>query len=102
MIETGAMAGELALSTVNDRRLGPLRGALETGRPAVLFKMAKSAVISGFALRLASRRDGPWTHHVASMLYLGAGMAFRFAWVGAGRNSAADDAGVAGSARASR
>ena len=47
------------------------------------------------ALRLARSRGGPRVHHVASVLYLLAGLAFRFAWVGAGRTSALDDEAVA-------
>jgi hypothetical protein len=39
------------------------------------------------------------TQHVASLLFLLAGLAFRYAWVGAGRASAADDAAVARAAR---
>jgi hypothetical protein len=50
------------------------------------------------ALRFARRR-GPWTHHVASCLYLLGGLSFRFAWVAAGRNSADDDEAVARAAR---
>jgi hypothetical protein len=39
-------------------------------------------------------------HHLASVLYLLAGLAFRFAWVGAGRTSAQDHEAVAAAARA--
>jgi hypothetical protein len=37
---------------------------------------------------------------VASACYLAAGLGFRFAWVGAGRQSATDDEAVARMARA--
>ena len=98
-VETAAMAAELVLSEVNERRLGALGEALEEGRPGRLFTFARSAVIAGLALRFARERGGPWTHHLASVLYLAAGLAYRFAWVGAGRTSARDDHAVALMAR---
>ncbi|MBV8944829.1 MAG: polysulfide reductase NrfD [Solirubrobacterales bacterium] len=98
-IENGALAVELVLSAVNERRLGPLREALETGRAGLLFKLAKGTVLSGLALRLSRRPLAPQLDRVASMLYLAAGLSFRFAWVAAGRNSADDDAAVARAAR---
>ena len=99
MVETGAMAAELALSSFNERRLGRLGEALDEGRPGRLFELAKWAVRGGLALRFARRRGGPPVHHAASVLYLLAGLAFRYAWVGAGRTSAADDEAVARAAR---
>ena len=98
-IETGAMAAELVLSTVNEKRLGHLGSALADGGPGRLFRSAKWAARAGLALRLARGRGAPWTHHVASVLFLSAGLAFRFAWVGAGRSSASDHEAVARSAR---
>jgi len=98
-IENVAMAVELGLSTLNERRLGPLREALEVGRAGKLFKLAKAAAVSGLAVRLLVRSRAPRADHVATVLYLGAGLAFRFAWVAAGRNSAGDDAAVARAAR---
>jgi hypothetical protein len=98
-IETAAMCSELALSEINERRLGPLGHTLRRGRPGKLFNAGRSTVLAGLSLRLARRRGGPWTHHLASLLYLAAGMAYRFAWVGAGRESAADHEAVARSAR---
>ena len=53
----------------------------------------------GDRLRLARRRGGPWVHHLASVLYLAAGVAYRFAWVGAGRTSAAHHEAVARNTR---
>jgi hypothetical protein len=100
-VEMAAMASELTLSIVNERRLGPLASGLEEGRPGKLFKLAKWSVRAGLALRFARGR-GPWVHHVASVLYLGAGLAFRYAWVGAGRRSAREDEVVARMARESR
>ncbi|MDX6698750.1 MAG: hypothetical protein QOE65_2147 [Solirubrobacteraceae bacterium] len=99
-VESGAMAAELALSTINERRLGRLRPALAQGRGGRLFRAAKWGVRAGLATRLAGRRGGPWPHHVASVLYLAAGLAFRYAWVDAGRHSAGDDEAVARTARA--
>ena len=98
-IETVAMTGELVLSTINERRLGRLADSLETGRPGTLFKAAKWMVRTGLALRLGRARGGPWVHHLAGVLYLLAGLCFRFAWVGAGRTSAQDDEAVARMAR---
>ena len=99
-VETGAIAAELALSMVNQRRLGGLADPLEQGRPGRLFRFAKAAVLGGLALRLARRRGGPAVHHLASLLYLAAGLAFRFGWVEAGRLSAGDHDAVARAARA--
>ncbi|MBV9942760.1 MAG: polysulfide reductase NrfD, partial [Solirubrobacterales bacterium] len=85
-IENAALAVELVISAVNERQLGPLREALETGRTGTLFKLAKGTVLSGLALRLARRPLPAQLDLVASMLYLAAGLSFRFAWVAAGRN----------------
>jgi hypothetical protein len=98
-IETVAMAGELVLSTINEKRLGRLAQSLEVGRPGTLFQAAKWMVRAGLALRFGRARGGPSVHHVASVLYLLAGLCFRFAWVGAGRTSAQDDEAVARMAR---
>ena len=94
-VETAAMAAELVLSEVNERRLGELAGALERGRPGRQFRAAKWLVRSGLALRFARARTGRPAHDVASVLYLLAGMLFRYAWVGAGRLSADDHETVA-------
>jgi formate-dependent nitrite reductase membrane component NrfD len=98
-VETGAMAVELALSVINERRLGPLAAGLEVGRPGKLFKAAKWAVRAGLALQLTRR---PAAQHAASALYLTAGLMFRYAWVGAGPLSARDDRVVAEMARSRR
>ena len=98
-VETGAVAAELALSTINERRLGRVGDALEAGRAGRLSRAAKWGMRAGLALRLARRRGGPWTHHAASVLYLGGGLAFRYAWVEAGKQSARDDEAVARLAR---
>jgi hypothetical protein len=42
---------------------------------------------------------GPNVHHAASLLYLTGGLLFRYAWVGAGRESARDHEVVAEMAR---
>jgi formate-dependent nitrite reductase membrane component NrfD len=98
-VEMGAMGAELALSVINERRLGPLAAGLEVGRPGKLFKAAKWAVRAGLALQLARR---PAAQHAASALYLAAGLMFRYAWVGAGPLSARDDRVVAEMARSRR
>jgi len=98
-VEAGAMAAELLLSSLNERRLGGLAEPLDEGRPGRLFRFAKWSVRGGLALRLARKRGGPAVHHLASVLYLAAGLAFRYAWVGAGGTSAGDDEAVARAAR---
>jgi hypothetical protein len=98
-IETAAMGVELALSTINEHRLGRLGLSLKKGRPGTLFQAATWMARAGLALRPARERGGPRVHHVASVLYLLAGLCFRFAWVGAGRTSALDDEAVARMAR---
>ena len=98
-IETTAMATELGLSYYNEKRLGRLGHVLEEGRPGGLFKGAKRAVEAGLALRLLGRRGGGLAQHASSLLFLGAGLAFRYAWVGAGRESARDHVNVARMAR---
>jgi hypothetical protein len=101
-VETAAMAAELGLSVVNERRLGPLVSGLDRGRPGTLFKAAKWCVRIGLSLRLVRKPLGPKAHHVASLLYLAAGLMFRFAWVGAGPISARDDRAVAEMHRSQR
>jgi hypothetical protein len=98
-VETAAMGAELVLSSVNERRLGRFGDTLGEGTPGRLFEFAKWAVRAGLGLRFLRSRAGPWTHHAASVLYLLAGLAFRFAWVGAGHASAGDDEAVALMAR---
>jgi hypothetical protein len=99
MVETAAMAAELVLLGVNERRLGRLADALEEGRPGAAYRLAKWAVRSGLALRFVRPTAGPWIDHLASVLYLLAGLGFRLAWVGAGRASAHDHEAVALTAR---
>lgn len=98
-VEIGAMAAELGLSLLNERRLGPTGDHLERGRAGTLFKVARYGVYGGLALRLARRRLGPRAHHAASVAYLAAGLCFRWAWIEAGRTSATDDEQVARVAR---
>jgi formate-dependent nitrite reductase membrane component NrfD len=94
-VETVAMATELALSTFNEKRLGELATGLEEGRPGKMFRAAKWLVRGGLALRLVRGRYGRATHDVASVMYLLAGLLFRYAWVGAGQINARDDEVVA-------
>jgi formate dehydrogenase major subunit len=98
-VETGATAAELVLSAVNERRLGPLADALQQGTAGRLFRAGKWTARAGLVLHLLRPRLGPRSHYVASGLYLGAGLAFRYAWVAAGRTSASDDRAVAETAR---
>jgi formate-dependent nitrite reductase membrane component NrfD len=94
-VEATAIAIELGLSTLNEQRLADTGDALERGRAGKLFKVAKRSVLAGLALRLTGPRSGSKSHHVASVLYLLGGLAFRYAWVTAGHNSATDDHDVA-------
>jgi formate-dependent nitrite reductase membrane component NrfD len=98
-VEAGAMLAELALSSVNERRLGRLAAALHEGSPGRLFGAAKLAAAAGLALKALHPVTGRHGQNAASILYLAAALAFRFAWVGAGRASAADDEAVALTAR---
>ena len=98
-IETASMLTELSLSAVGERRLGDAAEALRRGRPGVYFRTAKSLVALGLSLRLVARRTGSREHDPASVMYLAAGLLFRFAWVYAGQASGKDDAAVAAMAR---
>jgi formate-dependent nitrite reductase membrane component NrfD len=100
-VETGAIAGELILSQINDVRLGRLAEALEHGRPGRWFSAAKWLVRAGLTLRFSVRgRAGSRRHHVSSLCYMAAALCFRYAWVEGGRASARDDEAVARMARA--
>jgi len=101
-VETIAMGAELVLSQVNERRLGPLAAALDSGTAGGRFKRARWLVRAGLAMHLPRRVTGPWIHHVASACYLAGALLFRQAWVAAGRPSAGDDRAVAEMARSRR
>jgi hypothetical protein len=92
-IETGAIACELALSSANDRRLGELARPLRESR---LYRAAKWSVRAGLALRAV---PGGRARRASSALFLAGGLAFRYAWVEAGKRSAEDDETVARLAR---
>jgi formate-dependent nitrite reductase membrane component NrfD len=92
-VQAAAMGAELALSIVNDRRLGEVGAPLHESK---VMRGAKWAVRAGLALQ-ATRK--PALAHVASVIHLAAGLAFRAAWVRAGRASASDDRAVAKAAR---
>jgi formate-dependent nitrite reductase membrane component NrfD len=95
-VQAAAMTAELVLSTVNERRLGSHAAPLHEGRAGKLMKAAKWSARAGLALQLSRRRGAG---HAASAIYLGAGLLFRYAWVGAGPVSARDDRSVAEMAR---
>jgi formate-dependent nitrite reductase membrane component NrfD len=92
-VQAAAMAAELGLSILNGRHLGDVGAPLHASK---VMKGAKWAVRAGLALQ-ATRR--PRLAHAASVVHLGAGLAFRYAWVRAGHTSALDDRGVAEHAR---
>jgi formate-dependent nitrite reductase membrane component NrfD len=100
-IEAGAMVAELALSTVNERRLGRASDALSKGRPGLWFRAGKWSTLAGLALQAARGRLGARVpaQHLASACYLAGGLAFRVAWVEGGKASAADHEAVARTAR---
>lgn len=93
-VENGAMAAELLLSTVNERRLGPSGEALRHGTAGRMFRAAKWLVRAGMGLRAARRAPD-----VASLAYMAAALSFRYAWIYAGKASATDDEVVARMAR---
>jgi formate-dependent nitrite reductase membrane component NrfD len=99
-LEVAAILAELTLSTVNERRLGRTGRVLSEGRAGRLFRTAQGLVGTGVALNLfGPRRVGPLGQNLASVLYLAGGLAFRYAWLEAGRASARDDEAVALMAR---
>jgi formate-dependent nitrite reductase membrane component NrfD len=99
-MSAGAMAAELTLSMINQRSLGRAGRVLSEGSSGRLFRAAKSLAGVGVALNLLGvRRVGIRRQHVASVMYLAAGLAFRYAWVEAGKASARDDEAVALMAR---
>jgi formate-dependent nitrite reductase membrane component NrfD len=98
-LETVALLAELSLSSLAERRVGGNGEALTRGEAGVLFAAAKSLVVLGLASRALMRNAGPRADDLASVLYLAAGLAFRFAWVHAGKASATDDAAVAAMGR---
>jgi formate-dependent nitrite reductase membrane component NrfD len=101
-IETASMLAELSLSAFGERRLGDAATALRQGRPGLFFRTAKSLVALGLALRVVARGRSSPEHDLASVMYLAAGLAFRFAWVYAGKASAEDDVAVAAMGRGRR
>jgi formate-dependent nitrite reductase membrane component NrfD len=95
-LEAAAMLTELVLSALNKRRLGRAGRALSHGAPGRLFRTAETLAAAGVALNLlGARRTTGLGQELASFLYLGAGLAFRFAWIEAGKASARDDEAVA-------
>jgi formate-dependent nitrite reductase membrane component NrfD len=93
-VQAGAMAAELALSIVNERRLPD--GIGKPLHSSKLLKAAKWTVRAGLALQLTR---SPKAAHAASVLHLAAGLMFRYGWVRAGVASALDDRAVAEMAR---
>lgn len=98
-VETGAAVGELLLAGLNERRLGRAGRSLEHGMPGRLFEIAAWSMRVGLGLRLLRRPMASCAHDLASLCFLGGGLAFRYAWVGAGRASAEDHEAVAQMAR---
>jgi hypothetical protein len=90
-IETGAMASELVLSGVLERRLGRAAQTLGEGSAKWLFRVAKWSTRAGLASRVARGGLAAPAGHAASGLFLVGALAFRYAWVHAGRASAHND-----------
>ncbi len=101
-IETASMLAELSLSELGERRLGDAATALRRGRAGLYFRTGKSLVALGLSLRVVARGRSSPEHDLASVMYLAAGLAFRFAWVSAGKPSAEDDVAVAAVGRGRR
>jgi formate-dependent nitrite reductase membrane component NrfD len=99
-VETAAIACELAMSAVNERRIGDAASPLRGGAAGILMRGAKAAVLLGLAMRFVGRRPGGRLYaDLASGLYLAGGLLFRFAWVYAGKASARDHEAVVALAR---
>jgi Polysulphide reductase, NrfD len=73
-VEGGAMAVELLLSEINEYRLGRLAHAFQTGPSGRWFRSGTWLARAGMLMRLARRRGGPWTHHLASACYMAAAL----------------------------
>jgi formate-dependent nitrite reductase membrane component NrfD len=102
-VETAAIGCELAMSAVNERRIGAVAACLKSGTGGALMRGAKAAVVGGLAMRFVGRRPGGRLYaDLASGLYLAGGLLFRFAWVYAGKASARDDETVVALARGGR
>jgi formate-dependent nitrite reductase membrane component NrfD len=96
-VQAGAIAAEMALSMLNERRLGAHAEPLRRNRK---MRWAKRLVNAGLGLQFLRARSGrSEAGHAASVLYLLAGLLFRYAWVEAGPESARDDRAVAELAR---
>jgi formate-dependent nitrite reductase membrane component NrfD len=92
-VQAGAISAELALSMINERRLGSHAEPLHRSGK---MRWAKRLVHAGLALQALRARAGrSEAGHAASVLYLLAGLLFRYAWVEAGPVSARDDRSVA-------
>jgi formate-dependent nitrite reductase membrane component NrfD len=92
-VQAAAMLAELGLSVINERRIGDFGKPLHRSK---LMKAAKWLVRGGLGLQLTRRRE---LEHAASLIYLAAGLMFRYAWVRSGPVSARDDEAVAQAAR---
>jgi formate-dependent nitrite reductase membrane component NrfD len=99
-VEAGAMLGELALSEINERRLGRLATVLSEGGTGRMFQAAKWLARGGLVLEAVRGRLADPAKNAASGVYLAATLLFRYAWVGVGKPSARDDEAVARMARA--
>ncbi len=101
-VETVSIVTELLLSQIIRRRLGAIGEVMHRGRTGWLFRGAELAVAVGVSTRLVENRTSRRIHDVASILYLLGALAFRYAWVEAGKASALDHASVAATARGRR
>ncbi len=100
-IETASILTELTLSLTNQWRLGGTAKSLVKGRAGHVYLLARASAVLGLASRLLGRGgERRAIHNLASALYLAGGLAFRIAWVYAGKASAADHEDVAAMARA--
>jgi formate-dependent nitrite reductase membrane component NrfD len=98
-VETASILAEVALSQAHNRKLGSIGDVMHRGRAGLLFRAAETSVIAGVSVRLAGRWATPVVRDVASGLILAGALAFRYAWVQAGKASAVDHASVVAMAR---
>jgi formate-dependent nitrite reductase membrane component NrfD len=101
-VETASILAEFALSSLNRRHLGELGSVMHEGRSGLLFRVAETAVGAGLATRLTARMGGRGMRDLASLLFLGGALTFRFAWVQGGKASAERHADAAAMGRGTR
>ena len=75
---------------------------MHEGRSGLLFRAAETAVSAGLCTRLIARSGHRGLREVASLLFLGGALTYRYAWVQGGKASAARHADAAAMGRGTR